>query len=153
MNVISCADLTKRFGSNVAVSGLDLEVGAGQVYGFLGPNGAGKTTTIRMLLGLIAPTSGQIRLLDRPLPDPRAVRLTGSMIEEPAFYPWLTGSQNLQVSAWARRQQRSRRCQPGTGRHRPERGRWPQGSHLLPGNAPAARPSRRDARSPAADDH
>ena len=102
MNVISCVGLTKRFGGTVAVSDLNLEVGTGQVYGFLGPNGAGKTTTIRMLLGLIAPTSGQIRLLDRPMPDPRAVRLTGSMIEEPAFYPWLTGSQNLQVSAWTR---------------------------------------------------
>lgn len=102
MTAISCAGLTKSFGSAVAVSDLDLEVGTGQVYGFLGPNGAGKTTTIRMLLGLIAPTSGQIRLLGRPLPDPQAVRLTGSMIEEPAFYPWLTGRQNLQVSAWTR---------------------------------------------------
>ena len=102
MNVISCVGLTKRFGSTVAVSDLDLEVGAGQVYGFLGPNGAGKTTTIRMLLGLIAPTTGQIRLLGRPMPDPQAVRLTGAMIEEPAFYPWLTGRQNLQVSAWTR---------------------------------------------------
>jgi len=101
MNVISCARLTKRFGGTVAVSELDLEVGRGQVYGFLGPNGAGKTTTIRMLLGLIGPTSGQIRLLGRPMPDPQAVRLTGSMIEEPAFYPWLTGSQNLQVSTWS----------------------------------------------------
>jgi energy-coupling factor transporter ATP-binding protein EcfA2 len=58
MNVISCTRLTKRFGATVAVSELDLDVAAGQVYGFLGPNGAGKTTTIRMLLGLIAPTAG-----------------------------------------------------------------------------------------------
>jgi ABC-2 type transport system ATP-binding protein len=101
MNVISCTHLTKRFGATVAVSELDLDVAAGQVYGFLGPNGAGKTTTIRMLLGLIAPTAGHIRLLGRPLPDPRAVSRTGSMIEEPAFYPWLTGRQNLQVTAWA----------------------------------------------------
>jgi ABC-2 type transport system ATP-binding protein len=99
VNVISCKRLTKRFGSVVAVSGLDLGVSAGQVYGFLGPNGAGKTTTIRMLVGLIAPTEGQIRLLGRLLPDPRAVAGTGSMIEEPAFYPWLTGRQNLQVMA------------------------------------------------------
>jgi len=101
MNVISCNHLTKRFGATVAVSELDLDVSAGQVYGFLGPNGAGKTTTIRMLLGLIAPTAGQVRLLGRPLPDPRAVARTGSMIEEPAFYPWLTGRQNLQVLAAA----------------------------------------------------
>jgi ABC-2 type transport system ATP-binding protein len=99
MDVITCKRLTKRFGSVVAVSGLDLGVSAGQVYGFLGPNGAGKTTTIRMLVGLITPTEGQIQLLGRLLPDPRAVAGTGSMIEEPAFYPWLTGRQNLQVMA------------------------------------------------------
>jgi ABC-2 type transport system ATP-binding protein len=99
MHVISCIHLTKRFGTTTAVSALDLDVPAGQVYGFLGPNGAGKTTTIRMLLGLIAPTQGQIRLLGRRLPDPGAVAQTGSMIEEPAFYPWLTGRQNLQVLA------------------------------------------------------
>ena len=99
MDVISCKRLTKRFGPVVAVRGLDLGVSAGQVYGFLGPNGAGKTTTIRMLVGLITPTEGQIRLLGRLLPDPRAVAQTGSMIEEPAFYPWLTGRQNLQVLA------------------------------------------------------
>jgi ABC-2 type transport system ATP-binding protein len=102
MDVISCVRLTKRFAETIAVNELDLQVGAGQVYGFLGPNGAGKTTTIRMLLGLIGPTSGQIRLLGRPMPDPQTVRLIGSMIEEPAFYPWLTGSQNLEVSAWSR---------------------------------------------------
>jgi ABC-2 type transport system ATP-binding protein len=73
MDVISCKRLTKRFGSVVAVRGLDLGVSAGQVYGFLGPNGAGKTTTIRMLVGLITPTEGQIRLLGRLLPDSRAV--------------------------------------------------------------------------------
>jgi len=99
MDVIACRALTKRFGATVAVDRLDLQVGAGQVYGFLGPNGAGKTTTIRMLLGLIAPTGGQIDLLGRRLPDPRVTGLAGSMIEEPAFYPWLTGRQNLQVLA------------------------------------------------------
>ena len=100
-HVIGCTRLTKRFGPVVAVSELDLDVAAGQIYGFLGPNGAGKTTTIRMLLGLIAPTTGQARLLGRTLPDPQAVAQTGSMIEEPAFYPWLTGRQNLQVLAAA----------------------------------------------------
>ncbi|HEX9521130.1 MAG TPA: ABC transporter ATP-binding protein [Streptosporangiaceae bacterium] len=99
MDVIACRDLTKRFGPTVAVDRLDLRVSAGQVYGFLGPNGAGKTTTIRMLLGLVAPTGGQIDLLGRQLPDPRVTARTGSMIEEPAFYPWLTGRQNLQVLA------------------------------------------------------
>jgi ABC-2 type transport system ATP-binding protein len=97
MDVIACTGLTKRFGSTTAVDGLQLRVGTGQVYGFLGPNGAGKTTTIRMLLGLISPTAGKIELLGARLPDPRATGRTGSMIEEPAFYPWLTGRQNLQV--------------------------------------------------------
>ncbi len=97
MDVIVCTALTKRFGASVAVDRLDLEIGAGQVYGFLGPNGAGKTTTIRMLLGLIAPSAGQIEMLGSRLPDPRVTARTGSMIEEPAFYPWLTGRQNLRV--------------------------------------------------------
>jgi ABC-2 type transport system ATP-binding protein len=98
MDVISCEGLTKRFGPAVAVNGLDLAVSSGQVYGFLGPNGAGKTTTIRMLLGLIAPSAGQIYLLGRRLPDPRAAAQAGAMIEEPAFYPWMTGRVNLEVA-------------------------------------------------------
>jgi ABC-2 type transport system ATP-binding protein len=97
MDVISCVGLTKRFGPAVAVSGLDLAVSSGQVYGFLGPNGAGKTTTIRMLLGLVAPSAGRVCLLGRRLPDPRAVAQAGAMIEEPAFYPWMTGRVNLEV--------------------------------------------------------
>jgi ABC-2 type transport system ATP-binding protein len=97
VDVISCAGLTKRFGPAIAVDGLDLAVSSGQVYGFLGPNGAGKTTTIRMLLSLVAPSAGQICLLGRRLPDPRAVAQAGSMIEEPAFYPWMTGRGNLEV--------------------------------------------------------
>ncbi len=63
--------LTKRYGPLTAVDALDLEVRAGEVYGFLGPNGAGKTTTLRMLLGLIRPTSGSVRLFGRA-PDLRA---------------------------------------------------------------------------------
>jgi len=97
MDVISCEGLTKRFGSVIALDELDLAVSAGLVYGFLGPNGAGKTTTIRMLLGLIAPSAGQVRLLGQRLPDPRVVAQAGSMIEEPAFYPWMTGRANLEV--------------------------------------------------------
>jgi ABC-2 type transport system ATP-binding protein len=97
MDVISCEGLTKRFGPVIAVDELDLRVSSGQVYGFLGPNGAGKTTTIRMLVGLIAPSAGQIRLLGRRLPAPRVVAQTGSMIEEPAFYPWMSGRVNLEV--------------------------------------------------------
>jgi ABC-2 type transport system ATP-binding protein len=99
VDAIRCEGLSKAFGDTVAVDDLWLEVAAGQVYGFLGPNGAGKTTTIRMLLGLIAPSGGRAWLLDRPLPDPRVVARTGSMIEEPAFYPWLSGRANLEVTA------------------------------------------------------
>ena len=97
MEAITCEGLTKRFGSVVAVDELDLAVSSGQVYGFLGPNGAGKTTTIRMLLGLVTPSGGQIRLLGQRLPAPRVVAQTGSMIEEPAFYPWMSGRVNLEV--------------------------------------------------------
>ena len=97
MDVISCQGLTKRFGPAIVVNGLDLTVSSGQVYGFLGPNGAGKTTTIRMLLGLIAPSAGEVYLLGRRLPDPRVVAQAGSMIEEPSFYSWMTGQVNLEV--------------------------------------------------------
>ena len=98
MDVIACTRLTKRFGATVAVA-TGWTCGSARGYGFLGPNGAGKTTTIRMLLGLIAPTGGAIELLGGRLPDPRLTARAGSMIEEPAFYPWLTGRQNLQVLA------------------------------------------------------
>jgi ABC-2 type transport system ATP-binding protein len=81
---------------------LDLAVPSGVVYGFLGPNGAGKTTTIRMLLGLVQPTSGRAWLLGRPLPDPGVVAQCGSLFEEPAFFPWMSGAANLSVLAMTR---------------------------------------------------
>ncbi|MFI9601972.1 ABC transporter ATP-binding protein [Streptomyces sp. NPDC052043] len=99
MEVIRCEGLTKRYGRTVAVDRLDLGVEAGQVFGFLGPNGSGKTTTMRMLLGLIRPTAGRAWLNGRPLPDPDGLARVGSMIEEPAFYPWMTGRRNLEVAA------------------------------------------------------
>jgi ABC-type multidrug transport system ATPase subunit len=64
---ITTSGLTRRFGRLTAVAGLELLVPGGSIYGFLGPNGAGKTTTIRMLLGLIRPHAGEVRLLDKPL--------------------------------------------------------------------------------------
>jgi ABC-2 type transport system ATP-binding protein len=97
MDAISCEGLTKRFGPAIVVNELDLTVSSGQVYGFLGPNGAGKTTTIRMLLGLIVPSAGEICLLGRRLPDPRVLAQVGSIIEEPSFYSWMTGRVNLEV--------------------------------------------------------
>lgn len=90
--------LTKRFRSGqVAVDGIDLRVPRGAVYGFIGPNGSGKTTTIRMLLGLVRPTSGRAYLLGSPMPEAGAVVLprVGALVEGPAFHPYLTGRANL----------------------------------------------------------
>jgi ABC-2 type transport system ATP-binding protein len=89
--------LVKRFRHQTAVGGIDLVVPRGAVYGFLGPNGSGKTTTIRMLLGLLRPTSGEIRLLGRPMPSLAAVTLprVGALVEGPAFHPYLSGRANL----------------------------------------------------------
>jgi ABC-2 type transport system ATP-binding protein len=95
---IATRGLTKRFrGGQVAVDDLSLTVRAGAVYGFLGPNGSGKTTTIRMLLGLVAPTSGSHRLLGVPMPAGASAALprVGSLVEGPAFYPFLSGQANL----------------------------------------------------------
>jgi ABC-2 type transport system ATP-binding protein len=97
--VIECRGLVKQYRGATALAGLDLTVEAGQVFGFLGPNGAGKTTTLRILLGLVTPTAGQARLNGRQVPDPDGLARVGSMIEEPAFYPWLTGRRNLEVLA------------------------------------------------------
>ncbi|GLY77644.1 ABC transporter ATP-binding protein [Actinoallomurus iriomotensis] len=99
MRVIRCEGLTKRYGSTVAVDGLDLVVESGQVFGFLGPNGSGKTTTMRMLLGLIRPSSGRAWVNERRLPDPSGLSRIGAMVEEPAFHPWLSGQRNLEVLA------------------------------------------------------
>src|SRR4029450_8590466 len=84
--------LTKRFPRQIAVDRIDLEVPGGAVYGFLGPNGSGKTPTIRMLLGLISPTAGQISPLVSKLALPRRI---GSLVEGPAFHPYLSGRANL----------------------------------------------------------
>jgi len=101
--VLEARGLTKRYrtrsGGVTAVDAVDLSVRRGEVYGFLGPNGAGKTTTLRMLLGLVAPTSGTVRVLGHPPGDPRALARLGALIEEPAFYPYLSGRDNLRVLA------------------------------------------------------
>ncbi len=89
--------LTKRFRQQTVVDQIDLEVPEGAVYGFLGPNGSGKTTTIRMLLGLISATAGQIRLLGQEMPAGAgtALRRVGALVEGPAFHPYLSGRANL----------------------------------------------------------
>jgi ABC-2 type transport system ATP-binding protein len=86
---VETVGLTKRYGHIVAVDSVDLEVRSGEVYGFLGPNGAGKTTTLRMLLGLIRPTAGTIRI----------GKSVGALIEGPAFYPYLSARDNLRALA------------------------------------------------------
>jgi len=91
--------LTKRYDDHTAVDAISLTVRRGEVYGFLGPNGAGKTTTLRMLLGLVAPSEGEVRVLgDRPGTSAALAR-TGSLVEGPVFYPYLCGRDNLRVLA------------------------------------------------------
>src|SRR3989442_5084832 len=92
--------LTKRFGSGVlAVNSVDMSVRRGEVYGFLGPNGAGKTTTLRMLVGLIRPTSGTATVAGHTPGAPAGLAKIGSLIESPGFYPFLSGRENLGVVA------------------------------------------------------
>jgi ABC-2 type transport system ATP-binding protein len=100
--VLEVRDLTKRFGTNVAVDGLSFKATPGRVLGFLGPNGAGKTTTLRTLLGLSLPTSGSA-MVDgqsyRELKDP--VKVVGAVLEGPQFHPGRTGRNHLRVLAAA----------------------------------------------------
>jgi ABC-2 type transport system ATP-binding protein len=97
---IETRGLTRRFGAQTAVDGIDLHVPRGAVYGFLGPNGAGKTTTIRLLLGLLRPSSGSILLNGEPLTEgrPEMMRAVGALVETPSLYPHLTGYENLEVT-------------------------------------------------------
>jgi ABC-2 type transport system ATP-binding protein len=93
--------LVKRYKEVLAVDHVDLEVRAGDVYGFLGPNGAGKTTTLRMALGLIGPTEGTVELFGRNPMRAGAAALQGvaGFVEAPRFYPYLTGRKNLELLA------------------------------------------------------
>ncbi|HEX2302867.1 MAG TPA: ABC transporter ATP-binding protein [Gaiella sp.] len=98
--VVETQALGKRYPRGiVAVAGLDLRVRRGEVYGFLGPNGAGKTTTLRMLVGLIRPTSGRARVLGAAPGSGPTLARTGALIEAPGFYPSLSGRDNLRVLA------------------------------------------------------
>jgi ABC-2 type transport system ATP-binding protein len=110
-DLIATTGLTKRFGPTLAVAGVNLRVREGDRFGFLGPNGSGKTTTVRMLLGLVYPTSGEIELLGRPVP--RHVRevlpRVGALVEGPAAVPHLSGRTNLSVIDSAGPRQGNRR--------------------------------------------
>jgi ABC-type multidrug transport system ATPase subunit len=95
--------LTKHYGTGdhrrLAVDSVSMTVRRGEVYGFLGPNGAGKTTTLRMMLGLVRPTAGSVRVLGGPAGRPDTTARLGALVEGPGFYPFLTGRDNLLVMA------------------------------------------------------
>jgi len=94
---IETTHLRKVFGSNAAVEDLSLDVYCGEVFGFLGPNGAGKSTSIKMLLGLVKPTSGEARLLGKPVGDVSTRRRVGFLPEHFRFHEWLTGAEFLDL--------------------------------------------------------
>ncbi|HXQ73954.1 MAG TPA: ABC transporter ATP-binding protein [Pyrinomonadaceae bacterium] len=98
--LIETRGLSRRFGAQLAVDDLNLLVPAAGVYGFLGPNGAGKTTAIRMLLGLIRPDAGEVRLFGQLLRSnhPLLMSRVGALVEAPSLYPHLTGRENLEVT-------------------------------------------------------
>lgn len=98
--IVETTDLTKRYGNEiVAVDSLNLKIRRGEVYGFLGPNGAGKTTALRMLLGLVRPTSGTGKVLGEKPGTGEGLKSVGALIESPAFYPYLSGKNNLSIMA------------------------------------------------------
>jgi ABC-2 type transport system ATP-binding protein len=103
-NVVETDGLTKRFGDATVVGNVDLRVPRGTAFGYLGPNGAGKTTLIRMLLGLIRPTEGTMKLLGLAVPARRrrALARVGAIVDEPRFHAHMTGRQNLWALAAAR---------------------------------------------------
>src|ERR1019366_4938249 len=97
---IEVRGLVKPYGELTAVAGVDLTVNPGDVYGYLGPNGAGKTTSLRMMLGLIRPTEGSVRLFGRdPQVTVRALEGVAGFVEAPTFYPYLSGRRNLELLA------------------------------------------------------
>lgn len=99
--VLQVTELTKRYGKHTAVDGLTFEVRRGEVFGFLGPNGAGKTTVISMILGLIRPHAGRVKILNHDVTagDSAGLRQVGAIVESPAFYPYLSALDNLKVLA------------------------------------------------------
>ena len=100
MNIIETHDLCKQYGNALRVAHLDLDVPEGSVYGFLGPNGAGKSTTLKMILGLVRPTAGDIRALGKKMDGGSrlaVLRQVGSLIESPSYYGHLTGEENLRI--------------------------------------------------------
>src|SRR5258708_18179861 len=100
MTVVETSGLSKRYGNGVlAVDSVEMSVRRGEVYGFRGPNGGGKTTTLRMLVGLIRPSSGTATVAGHSPGDPAGLAKIGSLVEAPGFYPYLSGRENLKVVA------------------------------------------------------
>jgi ABC-2 type transport system ATP-binding protein len=99
VSAIFARGLTKRYETGVAIDGVDLVVGEGEVRGLLGPNGAGKTTLLRMLLGLIRPDAGTIELLGHDGTERPCLDRVAGFVESPGFYPYLSGRANLEVLA------------------------------------------------------
>ncbi len=99
--VLRTEHLSKQYGQRMAVNDLNLNVHRGDIFGFLGPNGAGKTTTIRMIFGLITPTSGRVEILGQDIATHRANVLprVGALIETPALYLYMSGRDNLRAVA------------------------------------------------------
>ena len=100
MNIIETHDLCKQYGNALRVAHLDLDVPEGSIYGFLGPNGAGKSTTLKMILGLVRPTAGNIKVLGKKMDSGSRLSVlqqVGSLIESPSYYGHLTGEENLRI--------------------------------------------------------
>jgi len=97
--IVQTEQLTKTFQKQHAVDHMDMTIREGEIYGFLGPNGAGKTTTIRMLLGLMKPTSGTVKVFGKQLSKHKLdiLRQVGSLVENPSYYPHLTAYENLNI--------------------------------------------------------
>ena len=143
--------LVKRYGELTAVAGVDLTVNVGDVYGYLGPNGAGKTTSLRMMLGLIRPTAGTVRLFGRdPMESVRALEGVAGFVEAPTFYPYLTAQAQPRAARRLRRRRRAQADRRGARVRRADRSRRRQGRRLLARHAPAARDRRGAAARPEA---
>ncbi len=99
--IIETCSLTKMYGEQASVSDLSIHVKKGRIYGLLGRNGAGKTTTMKMLLGLTAPTSGEVKIFGKPIygNEKKILPRVGCLIESPGFYPNLTATENLKIFA------------------------------------------------------
>ena len=100
MNIVQTTGLCKQYGQSMRVRGLNLSVPEGCIYGFLGPNGAGKSTTLKMILGLVHPTAGQISVFGKAVNQQNRLDIlkqVGSLIESPSYYGHLTGEENLRI--------------------------------------------------------